>query len=656
MGLLPLELDGVPFSAEGLKSTKRTRTKQLHTDAEELEVPSPEGYTSNSNKEELCLEYINNFRVQFDKLYPGRRRLFLTAPNEYGVEKFVCTTLRPTLLPYREIYDLEKCSEFVTNFLHYEPLERPTEPPSFLPSPGQVLEWTVGDSFDFAMVLCSLLLGAGYDAYVVYGTAPGWITVRDRTRTTCPYIASTMPQNAGDEVHENGIGMPPPPAAGGKQLDDKESGSKPAGSQGGGGHPAGAGGGGGAGAAAATTSDSQPKSAQGRGDGDPVDAAAGSLPEGASADDAGGGGGGTGTETGEKASAGGGGGGGGEQAMGEEGGDGGVEALESEGKAEKKKDARPYSVKPRGAPASVFLREAARRAEEAKEAAKVDPWQSDGEEEEERDAAEEEEGDPLRGERMHAWVLVRGGKRGATSVSYVEPTTGDIYPTSAAPYLTVEGLFNAKNYWVNMQQQQQQRQRDTDGKGGEGGEGGRRAAPLSFDLMDGGLWEYVFIDPMQEMLEAAEALDENDDLGLLTGGGGGGGGGDDDANSNDGREGGPASAESKKDSILDIPPSWVRQLTLDRDLLALRYPPRGQRTIMYRRTKAELFAENVHPEGTTMRLTLYKDRRCTIAKEIREVFVNRADRLYSRVRFPLEGKVRQAATCGFWTGARTRHT
>lgn len=62
----------------------------------------------------------------------------------------------------------------------------------------------------------------------------------------------------------------------------------------------------------------------------------------------------------------------------------------------------------------------------------------------------------------------------------------------------------------------------------------------------------------------------------------------------------------RQDSILDIPPSWVRQLTLDRDLLALRYPPRGQRTIMYRRTKAELFAENVHPEGTTMRLTLYK--------------------------------------------------
>lgn len=64
----------------------------------------------------------------------------------------------------------------------------------------------------------------------------------------------------------------------------------------------------------------------------------------------------------------------------------------------------------------------------------------------------------------------------------------------------------------------------------------------------------------------------------------------------------------KQDSILDIPPSWVRQLTLSRDLTALRYPPRGQRTIMYRRAKAELFAENVHAEGTIMRLTLYKVR------------------------------------------------
>lgn len=68
-------------------------------------------------------------------------------------------------------------------------------------------------------------------------------------------------------------------------------------------------------------------------------------------------------------------------------------------------------MRPRGAPTSVFLLEAERRAAEAKEAAKVDPWESDGDEEEEKDAAAAEEEDALRGQRMHAWVR-EGGREG----------------------------------------------------------------------------------------------------------------------------------------------------------------------------------------------------------------------------------------------------
>ena len=49
-----------------------------------------------------------------------------------------------------------------------------------------------------------------------------WITVRNRTRTPCPYLASTMPRKAGEEAHENGIGMlPPTPAAGSKVRHDE---------------------------------------------------------------------------------------------------------------------------------------------------------------------------------------------------------------------------------------------------------------------------------------------------------------------------------------------------------------------------------------------------------------------------------------------------
>ena len=61
-------------------------------------------------------------------------------------------------------------------------------------------------------------------------------------------------------------------------------------------------------------------------------------------------------------------------------------------------------MQPRGAPESVFLAEAARREEEERKAAMVDPWQSDGEEEDKVEAAQEEEDDPLRLERIHAWV------------------------------------------------------------------------------------------------------------------------------------------------------------------------------------------------------------------------------------------------------------
>ena len=42
------------------------------------------------------------------------------------------------------------------------------------------MEWQAGDCFDLAIVLCSLLLGVGYDAYVCVGYAPKFITTNDQ--------------------------------------------------------------------------------------------------------------------------------------------------------------------------------------------------------------------------------------------------------------------------------------------------------------------------------------------------------------------------------------------------------------------------------------------------------------------------------------------
>ena len=37
----------------------------------------------------------------------ARRPLYLVPPNECDIPKFVCTTLRPSLLPYPGMYTLE---------------------------------------------------------------------------------------------------------------------------------------------------------------------------------------------------------------------------------------------------------------------------------------------------------------------------------------------------------------------------------------------------------------------------------------------------------------------------------------------------------------------------------------------------------------------
>eukprot|EP01137_Pigoraptor_chileana_P033672 Opistho-2@24921 len=153
----------------------------------------PESYKSNSYKEELALAFVENFRRQFVQLYPDRKPLLLCPPNENGIEKFVCTTLRPTLLPYKELYDYDGCASFVADYLVYEPLANPTELPDKIVSPTSTLERHVGNCFDFSLVLCSLLLGAGYDAYCVCGYAAREITLMDQSRVICPLLVTSAP-------------------------------------------------------------------------------------------------------------------------------------------------------------------------------------------------------------------------------------------------------------------------------------------------------------------------------------------------------------------------------------------------------------------------------------------------------------------------------
>lgn len=149
----------------------------------------PSSYSSTSDKEAKTLEYVESFRAQFIELYPQRRPLLLTPVNECGVNKFVCTTVRPTMTEYSELYDAGSCARFVADFLKYEPLREPLHYPEHIPSPHSVLGYQAGDCFDFSIVLASLLLGVGYDAYVVVGYAPRWVTECDQSHHRCPLLA-----------------------------------------------------------------------------------------------------------------------------------------------------------------------------------------------------------------------------------------------------------------------------------------------------------------------------------------------------------------------------------------------------------------------------------------------------------------------------------
>jgi hypothetical protein len=180
--------DEIIFTAEGRISTKKERVKECKKSSYSAGVPI--SYKTNNTREELCLEYIQSFLEQYKKIYPKRKKPHMITDNEYGLRKFVCSSIRPSQISFSELYDMYECSTFLAGYILYEPLDPPTKPPRVIFSPTETLKRHTGDSFDLSTLLCSLLIGSGYDAYVVCGYAPRHVTLRDQSMTQCPIIAT----------------------------------------------------------------------------------------------------------------------------------------------------------------------------------------------------------------------------------------------------------------------------------------------------------------------------------------------------------------------------------------------------------------------------------------------------------------------------------
>lgn len=107
-------------------------------------------------------------------------------------QKFICTYIRKTKLRFKDLYDHDRCASFVANYITYQPLSNPERLPSVLKSPTATLERQGGNSFEFSLLLTSLLLGVGYDAYCVVGYADKETTLNDQTNVACPLVQETQ--------------------------------------------------------------------------------------------------------------------------------------------------------------------------------------------------------------------------------------------------------------------------------------------------------------------------------------------------------------------------------------------------------------------------------------------------------------------------------
>ncbi|KAK3758038.1 hypothetical protein RRG08_006617 [Elysia crispata] len=148
----------------------------------------PQSYKDNSDKEKKALKYCKTFIKQYNFLFDRRRPLFLKPKNVLGVKKLVCTTIKPGQLPYKELLDWPGIADFVAGYVDYDVLTPPHMLPEVLQAPQTTLERLHGHCFDMSTLLCSMLIGAGYDAFVVSGYATREVCLRDLSYTKCPFV------------------------------------------------------------------------------------------------------------------------------------------------------------------------------------------------------------------------------------------------------------------------------------------------------------------------------------------------------------------------------------------------------------------------------------------------------------------------------------
>jgi hypothetical protein len=410
----------------------------------------PVSYAENTEFEELALEYLNDFCQQFSQVYPDRLEPYVMCRNELGVRKPLCSFIKPSKLPFKELYDLKDCSRFFSDFVMYEQLQDPLRLCDYAASAQTTINWQAGDCLDMAILLCSVLIGYGFDAYVVRGYAPQYVVDADQTRDAPSNIESATSMLKGN-------------------------------------------------------------------DGD----------------------------------------------------------TQNDGK---------YTVRPRPQLHSLYLLKQKKYSSLNAEMATVNRNAAGcGSTQPDQPGPTE---DPLKGNRVHCWVIVYPGSREVSQHSMVEPSIGIVWEAEKSPYEGIECIWNHKNIWINMQTPKQ---------------------PMNvtdFDLSNFKSWEYVFLesDPVnpQEQVED-KSPDENQ-------------------------------------RVVDVPKPFFTEIVLPIDKFIERFAG-GMRSRRYSKWLLEQFSWNKRRDGIVQRLTTYTDTTHLVVSEVREEYNARKDRLFLRLHYPSEQKL-----------------
>ncbi|KAJ0070705.1 hypothetical protein NL108_017914 [Boleophthalmus pectinirostris] len=190
--------------------------------------------------------------------------------------------------------------------------------------------------------------------------------------------------------------------------------------------------------------------------------------------------------------------------------------------------------------------------------------------------------DPLWGLRVHFWVLVLAGSRSVEHDFFIDPLSGNSFPTKHPDFLGVESVWNELNVYVYME------------------DCANGCQDVVWDPEDRTHWEPLVpgtTSRKQLQALAKNRLDLNEETGP------------------------PYS--------YDMPLSWCSMIHITEKDMELRWP-QGFKVTHFKQASVENFIPFFCPDGVVTRLTLYQDHDKRQVQTVREWFEYRSDRLKER--------------------------